>query len=331
MDETPLLRLKGLPFRTYPSARFALQDARDGAYGWWWHYAQLSPVFWYAREFGRRPVSPKVEYVYKLIGSAQEPDFDSWWMNGGYEVFAETRERPRVCLADLDGYRSRGPRNRSLLVEVPLSIPRHDIRKQFGKLLAEYHPGRNLVSSNQGKALLSLAKVNFRQHALENQYWALVYRLLFPEIIMARIGDRLQFAPHHKIRDHRGEDPRLRYYTRRNEVSGPFEHLMAITGRYLRKAKNALGHLQHGVFPCYAPYVEGEPFGARWQKEFNAMTSCEKGVQSPYQVWLRRKLLKKLKNEVIERNRFQEMLSREDLAFRRAFPDFFAGKSDRTA
>lgn len=325
------IRLNGLPHRTYPGPKSALQDARGGSYEWWWRYARLSPIFWYARESGRRPINPRIDEVYQWMGSTQEADFGSWWMSGGYELFSETVERPRVRIAGLDESRSKASKKQSLLVEVPLTISRHDIHAQFKKLLAAHHAGRGLKPTNQGKALLCLAKVNFRQHALENQYWALVYKLLYPKIITARIGDRLQFAPQHNIRDHRGEHQKYRYYSRWDQDTGPFHHLMAITTRYLSKAKNALGHLQHGTFPCYDRYVEAEPFGSRWHAEYKSMTACEEGIRSPYQDWLRRTLHRKLKNEVIERNRFREILSRDDLAFQARFQSFFEGKTDRTA
>ena len=313
----------------YRGPRSALQHVRGGVYDWWWRYSQLSPVFWYARETGRSPANKKVAATYECMGANPGDSFESWWLGGGFSLFTESSQRPAVRLIRTGERRSLDQSGTSILVEVPLNLPVTAIVRDFRTLLSQHHAGKRLKVADYTTAQLTLYTTRARPRALENQYWALVYRLLFPEITAAQIGDRLQVAPHRNIRDDHSLVLRNRYYSKMNRESGPHLHLMAITGRYLAKALGAIENLEHGQFPRFDRLERVHPFGPKYQLDFEESTSCEAGKKSPYQAWLRKLLIRDLKKTVIERNNFRERLSNQDHNLKSRFQAFFEGRSDR--
>lgn len=323
------IRFSGITNKSFRGPKSALQAARGSVYEWWWRYAQLSPVFWFARESGLDPVDREMARVFARIGRDDETEFGAWWLAGGYTAFAEPCLPKTVRLLSAAELHDRVESDDAVIVEVPLTIPRAQIDAEIRRLVGKLHPGRRLNPSLQSGAILRVQSTRSRVHALENQYWALLYRLMFPSITDAQIGDRLQFSPQKVIRDDASVNVGYRYYSKWDPKTGPHQHLMALTGRYLYKARFALGHLQRGVFPCYSAYDEGQPFGPEAHEEYKAATACSKGVDSPYRQWLRSRFLRSLKREVVDRNRLREALATEQSIVNRRFASFLSGKSDR--
>ena len=86
---------KGLPAFVAPTDEMEVSEARDSVYYWWWAFARLSPVLWYANQTGLKPVDPAIAKVADGLGDVwRERSFGLWWKKRGSKVFAETRRPP---------------------------------------------------------------------------------------------------------------------------------------------------------------------------------------------------------------------------------------------
>jgi hypothetical protein len=136
---------------------------------------------------------------------------------------------------------------------------------------------------------LKLHTKRYRLGHLEREFIVLVYRLLYPDISIAKIGDRLQLSPAMKIKGlERAENPKR------------FQNLESLTGRYLYKAKYRVSHAEQGVFPNASKITEASPdlFG-KWAKEFEAKTSRD----GEWIAWLRSQFERELIDEVKHKNK----------------------------
>lgn len=313
---------KGLPGFTRQSSAVTTRDAEDSVYYWWWAFMRLSPVFWYARTAGVRPADPQIAATYDLVGDLSDGHFGRWWRATGHAIFAEAKRPAKVRLVDIDGFEDIELYEKSVLLEIPLTIRKETILKQVKDLLNEKHEGRALNLAATSNAALMLHTKRFRLRTMEHEYWVLLYRLLYEDIEIWRIGDRLQVAPHLRVR---GVERQV-YST---NSSSPFDKLHSLTGRYLYKAKNMLAHVERGSFPN-AGKVTGaiRPFGANGDKHYRAAIGQMIDVPSAWHKWLADEYLANLKYEVIRRNRLDDAVRLPGSKVRQRMPMFMDGTSD---
>lgn len=319
----------GIGSEAFSSPRAALRHAKESVYHWWWASAQLSPAFWYARETGKVPVERAVAVTYDLMQDHLLDSFTRWWLRTGSDLFVDPIPPTFVELSSGRETNRRVKAELSVLVEIPLTIHQRDIHRQLRDLLRKIHLGRKLQLADYSEAALKPLARRCRVHALENQYWAWLYRLIYPTITTAQIGDRLQFAPQHKIRGVHTENTAIRYYSLKNPYAGPHHHLMSITGRYLYKARFAQWHIDRGVFPCYSSPSEAFPFGKRAHADYIEATDLAAKKSSAYRDWVRQKFSRRLRNEVIRRNHLRDEMNNSDSPLVKNFDAFLAGKTDR--
>ena len=189
----------------------------------------------------------------------------------------------------------------------------------FNKILRDIHPGRHMNLAATSRAIWPLKSMRFRIDAVEKEYWSLLYKSLHPKLAAVRIGDRLQVAPHLKIRG-----------TDWSENEHRYKSLNSIAGRYIYKGKFTLLNAERGSFPNSAPVNLPEdflPFGKRHQEDFMNATSDDSTKPSAWRQWLSRNLEDDLKSYVYERNNGGSKESSTDLNTRK-FLDFYRCKSD---
>ena len=313
---------KGFPSFVAATDELEAHEARRSVYYWWWEFLRLSPVVWFAKETGIKPTDPAIAKVVNAFGDLRGDFFASWWRSTGRSLFAEAKRPAKVSLLELNSLHEHEFDEQKLYLEVPLTIRKQSILKQFKDILSIAHEGRQLDLAAHSQAQFKLHTKRYRLHTLEAEYWVLLYRLLHPKIEVWRIGDRLQVAPHHRVRDSGG-----------TILNKSTHALNSLTGRYLYKARYTLLHAERGDFPntdAIEISSRSQPFGIKHQKEFRAATQdTEKGEVSAWSKWLNEQYAGILKDEISRRNRVAQQLRMPDGLVRQRIDAFIAGVSDR--
>lgn len=283
------LFLKGLSGFTRRDNLITEEEARATAYYWWWLFMRLSPVLWYATQTGRKPSDPLIADTLKKIGNIFESDFYDWWESTGKIVFSEAVHPAELRLIDLEQQERIELYEKSVIVEIPLTIRKETIIKKLKELLATpqddgkpLHAGRGLNVAKTSTAELRLHTKRFNPITLRREYFVMIYRLLYPHVKIWCIGDRLQLSAAHKVRGKNRYD-----FTSHRD--NPFSLLHSLTGRYLYKAERAILNAERGSFPKFdkvALPVDHMPFGKKWNKDYQAAIANTSDEPSLWRTWL---------------------------------------------
>lgn len=316
------LFFKGLPSYTRASDRLEAHDAEVSVYGWWWRFLRLSPVIWFAQSRNVLPKDNQIAQVVKDFGDLKGRSFHAWWSASGRYLFAEAVRPSKVLQLDLDQMQGHQFDPDKLYLEIPLTIRKQTILKQIKTMLNEHHEGRELDLAATSSAEYALYTKRFRLRVLETEYWVLLYRLLYPEITVWRIGDRLQLAPSLKVRgvENMAHDGR----------NTPMSKLNSLTGRYLYKARFTLLNAERAMFPNNSAVELGDrhqPFGMKLQTEFRRATESIDGHQSEWHQWLKTEFQTELRMKIQELNRIVTFASMSPKDFAR-IKRFISGESD---
>jgi len=313
---------KGLPRYTREDDEVLARDAEETIYRWWWEYLRLSPALWFARQTGHTPVDSKMAEVNELAGDLNGKHFNRWWYDTGVNVFVEAKRPARVTALDLENLHDHPFKKGSLYLDIPLTIRKETILKQVRAMLNEVHSGRELDVTASANAIFKLHTKRYRLHVVELEYWVLLYRLLYQDIKVWKIGDRLQLSPHLKLR---GAERNVRFGDKR------FNQLSSLTGRYLYKARYTLANVERRSFPNGSKIIIPDnfmPFGKKYEQEYRAAIGQIDGVESEWHKWLHEEYAVTLKFEIARRNRLVESMKLPGSKLRQRMPDFIAGKSD---
>ena len=331
MNTNNQLFLKGLQGYTRSDNAIANHEAMDTLYYWWWLFMRLSPVFWYAKQTGRTPADPKVAKTLEKCGDLFGQGFYKWWNVTGKYVFSEAKRPDTVRLIDLEESDNIELYEKSVIVEIPLTISKVTIIKRLNKLLSTrqangepLHPGRALDVLGASNAQLRLHTKRFNEQILTHEYWVMIYRLLYPKVEVWRIGDRLQVVPALTVR---GVE-RFNYTGYRNN---PFIKLHSVTGRHLYKAERMILNVERGSFPNFnkVELADGyAPFGKKHDKEYKAAVNDAADKPAAWTEWLNEQHVNDLIKHVIKVNRAEREYQLPDSLVRQRLPAFMAGRSD---
>lgn len=302
------------------------KEAERSVYYWLWSFLRLSPVLWFARETGVMPKDDSIANVVELSGDLDGNNFRKWWLQTGSVIFAESLELPVVNLLGVDiDVENPMSTSETLYLEIPLSISKASIISQVRSLLNANHAGRVLDLMGESTAQFPLHTHRYRLRLLEIEYWVLLYRLLYDKVYDWQIGDRLQIAPHHRVReDH------LDIHRKQQRHCTPRALLGAITGRHLYKGRFTLLHAERGVFPNDKPIRLSDrfqPFGLKLQTEFREATESRDGKRSAWHEWLHKQFAAGLMGKVMDCNRFRTSQFRADRPSKR-LQEFVEGSRD---
>lgn len=321
---------KGIPGFSVTSDDGLIAAAEASIYKKWWSFLRLSPVYWYARQTGIAPVVSDIAESYEKAGNLDLPNFNIWWKKHGKYVFEETNRPAEVRLVDIDGPIEHELYQRSILVEIPLTVTSKKIIRDLKALLREIKhdvTGRNVIKLSD--APLKLKSKKFNLITLEHEHWVLIYRILYPDISVWKIGDRLQLAPNNKVRGlEQGAFTRGR---------GPFAKLQSLTGRNLYKARFARYHAERGSFPNYTRVADlnaAQPFGPKHHKDFlystNETNRDDEGNAIPDSAWqeyVREEYAKDLMYRILQANGHNRQYVGER-GFKEKYADFISGLFD---
>lgn len=310
----------GLKESSFESKKQLFEQADDSIYHWWWKFLRLSPVLWYSSHKKATIQDPVLNKVYAHTGGLPSHSFKAWWDQFGYAAFAEPSDEVFVKACSPQEALNSSTKD-VLLVEVPLSLNKREIKSQFTLLLNKVHRGRNYDVEAFSKAPLKLYTHKFNLTTIERQYWVLLYKLIYPKTPLWVIGDRLRLAPHLDVRhiDRKTVE-------RRSEAM--FIHLQSQTWRYHAHAEYLLQNLIKGSFPNYTkPFREAEAdlFFDKQNDEFRALTKVDSEVSSPWQKWIKRHYQEQLHQKIISINNFGK-LYKDSSSFNANFKKFIRGK-----
>jgi hypothetical protein len=150
-------------------------------------------------------------------------------------------------------------------------------------------------------AQLKLHTKRYHPSTLENEFWVLVYKILFPDITNWKLCDRLQLAPHI---DQNAIRHRLTAHKRSG--SDPLALMQSLVGRNLYKARFARHHVERGSFPNYTKVdlqSVATPFGLKHHSDYIDATSESKYEYSEWQQHLSRMHSNDLKFRILDKNR----------------------------
>jgi hypothetical protein len=282
-------------------------------YYWCWMFTRLSPALIYAYEREIKPRDAALARVLDALGRIDLNNFDAWWQRFGVVAFAEA-ELPEVQVIkphDLSSEAMEPDESPTLYVKIPLTIrPKTIIRKVKELLETAGHVGNTFDPAPYGKAPFPLYTLRYHVLNIQRRYWVLLYRLLYPDVPVWLIGDRLRVAPALNVR---GVWPSADDQIRRRIAS-----LHSLTGRDLYKARYMLTHLERGDFPRDSKVVDEDSwtrhFGPRQAKAYQRFVlGNNDGDDSEWISWLKRRHLAPLQEHVADVNRANSRrpLSRE--------------------
>jgi hypothetical protein len=318
---------KGIPGFTVSSDDLLLKAAEASIYRWWWEFLRLSPIYWYARTTGKTIAIPEMATAYESAGKLDIPAFGIWWKRHGKFIFEEIHRPADARIVDISAPDGHEFYQKSVLVEIPLTITKKKIISDIKKLLAQIdHEMSALTVISKSNATLRLKTKKFNLQTIENEYWVLIYRILYPSIPLWKLGDRLQLAPSNSVR---GYD-QAQLATHFSRGLGPFARLQSLTGRYLYKARFARYHVELGSFPNYTKVDTQNlvmPFGEKEHKNFLAATDETTTADSPWQQHIRQEYEKSLHYLIMRKNRLDRSFIRDSEA-QKQFPEFVSGEVD---
>ena len=238
------LFFKGFPedvrFKSY-SIPESLERAKGTLYETWFNTLQLSPYYQAICESGQYP-SDDAKRTYELFGDLRKVNFDTWWIEIGYGIFAEKKPFNKVTVNhQIDNH---GEDIKVLHLEIPLNVSPKTLRTQFDNLLELHHP--HYKDFDRWRASTAPVRMESRKLTSVSLNICLdVYRLFIEkskegDVQLYDIGEQLKINPKYQTK----------FSDRPAEVAEKHIKMSSAVSEYLEKAKNLVAHATEGRFPC---------------------------------------------------------------------------------
>jgi hypothetical protein len=108
----------------------------------------------YSDKYGPIPADgdPVIISTFTEFGDVHT-EFQTWWLEGGRELFRENGEIPLVTVENIDEqWTGEDDYPKSITLRIPLTVPRENIDLQIRNILKQCHMGRRLYRHQAGKA-----------------------------------------------------------------------------------------------------------------------------------------------------------------------------------
>lgn len=201
--------------------------------------------------------------TYDEIGDIANLSFDTWWQARGIYIYGTPFGKPTVAqIARIEkdevfeptfskvyehyitNTRASEGNPTSLVLGVPLGIPKADLLRQISKLIDRSKVPLPIKSKRAGKAL---AAKRLRSEPLFIQLRILMAKAQYPEMQLWKVGLWAKVsAKHAKTLD-------LKESKKKFEDADSKEHLAILTSRAFKKAKQVAENAARGNFPSSKP------------------------------------------------------------------------------
>jgi hypothetical protein len=219
----------------------SLDRAKGTLYETWFNALKLSPYYQAICETGEYP-SEDAEKTFQLFGDLRLKDFDHWWIETGYGIFAEQRPFNRVSINNETN--SFGENVPVLRLEIPLNVSPKTLRNQFDNLLALHHPYyKDFDRWNASTANVRMQSKKLTSASLDlclEVYKSYLDKFKQGEPVLYEIGEELRINPKLKVL----------HTDRPAEVAEKRVKMSSAVSEYLEKAKNLVAFATEGMFPC---------------------------------------------------------------------------------
>jgi len=319
---------KGLAGYTRRSDKLRPEDIEKGIYYRWWRLMRLSQLYWYASSAKVPIEDTDARRAYTYTGDLSKRSFQVWWSATGKNVFAEPYHPRKVRELNLESSSTRDLYEKSVVVEIPLTVSKRKIFSELRAIVNKHYvneedPSRRVNVASFSLADLKLHTKRFSHQTLDNEYFTLLYRILYPQIRQWVIADRLKLVEGVTIRltSQDWNQP---------EVTEEKNYLQAVVGRYLYKARFSRYFLERGTFPKYdkVDIDAAMPFGKARDAHFKETTSEGKikDMPSEWQKWVRKEHWKELRAQIIEKNDLEQRRDIKSKDFEVLFEKYVRGE-----
>jgi hypothetical protein len=269
----------------------------------WFEYLALSPSYHLAHIHRTKGLQPKqiaelpadferVLQVYDDFGDVERTTFFEWWRDRGMELCGHQGDKPKVKRVAVMGGKTRSfervndgveaycskdwvaqGRQNTMLVAIPIGLPKSRIAKQLQALLDRVDDGKKNVRPKPPKYPLAGKRQNAEM--LFRYLLVLSARAFMQEKALWRIGVRSRVsATYSEVLE---EDAKVV----RNEGTADRNILAILTSRAILRAKRISENAARGVFPSYKKCEHAVEFDLddyrerwvsrrRWQKQQKA-------------------------------------------------------------
>ena len=242
-----------------------------GFYLLWMEYLAVSPSYELARRYRAGVLTDEereqlpldfdaVLAVYDDLGDVQRITFLDWWAERGLAAFGYEGAKPRV--RRIDSLRSTRYRNaagrvqefiegewteqsqpNAMLVSIPIGLPKTQITRQIGKLLARYEDEHRVLPER--KAKYPLVGTRQRKDTLFRYLFVIWVRCAMPRQALWRVGVRARVSDTYS----RELDAKAR--VRRGEQDYDRNVLAVLTSRAWSRGLALAENAARGRFPSY--------------------------------------------------------------------------------
>ena len=242
-----------------------------GFYLLWMEYLAVSPSYELARRYRAGVLTDEereqlpldfdvVLAVYDDLGDVQRITFLDWWAERGLAAFGYEGAKPRV--RRIDSLRSTRYRNAAgrvqefiegewteqsqpnvMLVSIPIGLPKTQITRQIGKLLARYEDEHRVLPER--KAKYPLVGTRQRKDTLFRYLFVIWVRCAMPRQALWRVGVRARVSDTYS----RELDAKAR--VRRGEQDYDRNVLAVLTSRAWSRGLALAENAARGRFPSY--------------------------------------------------------------------------------
>jgi hypothetical protein len=219
----------------------SLEIAKGTMYEAWFNALRLSPYMAESIDTGEW-LSEQQENTYKKFGDLRNATFDQWWVDVGFNLFAEGQDFKRLTLRE----QSDEAKQDTLVIEIPLTTSPATLKAQFSDLLRDHHP--HFKKFDRWEMSTAYVKLqSSRLTSLSINLYLMVYEK--QKNMIATDGDEVTL---YQVGEALDINPRLvvRYADRPADIKEKHLQMSLQVSEYIKKAKNLIAYASEGIFPC---------------------------------------------------------------------------------
>jgi hypothetical protein len=217
----------------------ALTPYIHSVYYLWWEFLRRNADYKRCCDTGGRG---KLKSLYADFGDIHSVDFKTWWQTDsrGSNLFAEQLPPDFKVLPSVKEFIDR---ERVILLQVPLSLPRRYLTQQFQEVLNQHHDGRRGIRTNR----ISTAKYPVTGHvdtvALRKCLRVFDAKVANPKMKLWQVAQECEVTDEKQYVKNDGSETK-------EEISDKKLILTNTASRLLKRSKKIISAVSSGRFPA---------------------------------------------------------------------------------